>query len=50
MPQELDQAKIVAAIQSSAQEVFSTMLSMDLAAQEPHREMANGAPTTAWSP
>jgi chemotaxis protein CheX len=45
MPQELDQGKVVGAIRNATQEVFSTMLGLELAAQEAYRQPSKPEPT-----
>jgi len=44
MPEQLDQAKIVAAVCGATEEVFSTMLSIPVAAQEAYRQSSKPAP------
>jgi len=44
MPQELDQGKIVAAIQHATGDVFSTMLSMEVTSLEPYRQPCKPEP------
>jgi chemotaxis protein CheX len=45
MPEELDQARIVAAIQSATSEVFSTMLAMETTAKEAYHHAGKPEPT-----
>lgn len=45
MPEDLDQAKIVAAVRGATEEVFSTMLSMPLVAQEAYQLSSKPAPS-----
>ena len=44
MPEQLDQAKIVAAVCGATEEVFSTMLSIPVAAQEAYRQSSKPSP------
>lgn len=44
MPDELDQQKLVEAIRKATQEVFSTMLNMEVAAGEPFKQAAKPGP------
>ena len=45
MPEELDQAKMAGALRAATEEVFSTMLGMELAAGEPYRRPSKPEPT-----
>ena len=45
MSEELDPPRIVASLSQATQEVFSTMLGMELVAQPPHRENGKLEPT-----
>jgi chemotaxis protein CheX len=45
MPEELDQAKLVAALRGATEEVFSTMLGMEITAGEAYRLPSKPEPT-----
>jgi chemotaxis protein CheX len=44
MPEELDQARIVAALRDATAEVFSTMLGMEMAVQDAYRQPSKSGP------
>ncbi len=45
MPEELDQAKIAAALRGAAEEVFTTMLGMEISAEGAYRHPSKPEPT-----
>jgi len=45
MPDELDQTKMAAALRAATEEVFSTMLGIEVAAGEPYRQPSKPEPT-----